>query len=147
MSYPEQLKETTVESFKRMTPEWAQSILEHYSLRLGYGVWTPTRSHQNQCCGLGLYLINKDGYDGKFNDFVHKEWEEHSGWLSGAHGMTRRIANHVGLPYAYAAGLSNGFEQERDSHQVQEPTLETEEERQLYEWGLADGQALIPLVG
>jgi hypothetical protein len=129
-----------------MTVEWAQSILEHYELKLGHGVWVPTQSRPDQCCPLGLYVIDKDGYEGNYNDFIHKEWRESGGYWAGATSMTRRIADHVGLPFAYAIGLSNGFEGENGHYSCTKYTAKTEEERELYELGLADGKALIPLV-
>ena len=125
-----------MEPFKRMTVEWAQSILEHYELRLGHGLWTPIRHRPDECCPLGLYIIDKDGLSPNFQGFANETY-----YKEGPDKTTALIADYVGIPRDYAVGLSNGFEETRDNFQC--PHLS--KGSVAYQLGLEDGRALAAL--
>jgi hypothetical protein len=132
-----------MQKFERMTLTWAKSILEHYELKLGYGQWVPTIERPDECCPLGLYIINKEGHSGVFDGFVHQQWLH---LCFSPRSMTAEIAKYVDIPYDYAIGLSNGYESTNLTSVLMKYECAGDEEKNLYEMGWQDGLTLSQLI-
>lgn len=140
-----------MEESQRMTINRADNIAAKYDVRIGQGSFTPGEIYS--CCGLGLYMLEKQGDVSKseainnslefFRALGRNDTHNHMSFCSKDRTkyMATAIAKEVGVPVSYAFGLNNGFEDDYNSIIVEG------EQDDDYLTGLEDGKALAKLAG